>query len=74
MMPLYVADHPNTTAIVAVADFSVATNPKSSSRPGAVDFRAAVIPQLIVGGVSYPLRRMFVGRYYSFLEQLIVDG
>jgi hypothetical protein len=73
-MPLYVTDNPNTTTIVAVAQFSDATNPKLSNRPGAVDFRAAVIPQVIVGGVSYPLRRMFVGRYYRFLEQLIVDG
>jgi hypothetical protein len=73
-MPFYVTDHPNTTTIVAVADFSTASNPELPNRPGAVDFRAAVIPQVIVGGVSYPLRRMFVGRYYRFLEQLIVDG
>ena len=73
-MPFYVSDLPNTSTIVAVADFSVGNNPKLVNRPAAVDFRAAVIPQVIVGGVSYPLRRAFVGRYYRYLEQLIVDG
>ena len=73
-MPFYVTDHPNTSTIVAVADFSIVNNPKLSNRAVAVDYRATVVPQVNVGGVSYPLRRMFVGRYYRYLEQLIVDG
>ena len=73
-MPFYVTDHPNTSTIVAVADFSIVNNPKLSNRAVAVDYRATVVPQVNVGGVSYPLRRMFVGRYYRYLEQLIVVG
>lgn len=73
-MPLSVSDLTNTSTIVAVADFSVGNNARSLNRPQAVDFRASVIPQVVIGDVSYPLRRAFVGRYYRYFEQLIVDG
>lgn len=73
-MPLSVSDLANTSTIVAVADFSVGNNAKSLNRPRVVDFRASVIPQVVVSDVSYPLRRAFVGRYYRYLEQLIIDG
>ena len=73
-MPLSVSDLTNTSTIVAVADFTVGNNAKSLNRPQTIDFRTAVIPQVEVGGVSYPLRKPFKGRYYRYLEQLIVEG
>jgi len=73
-MPLLVSDLSNTSTMVAVADFAVGNSAKSLNRPQTIDFRTSVISQVVVGGVSYPLRRAFVGRYYRYLEQLVVDG
>ncbi|MCF7961027.1 MAG: hypothetical protein K9M08_09805 [Pirellula sp.] len=73
-MPLSVSDLTNTSTIIVVADFTVGTKARSLRSPQSIDFRSSVIRQVEVGGVLYPLRKPFTGRYHRYLEQLIVEG